>query len=461
MTDLEVDYLIKGAGATSMAFADVILSETNATMAIVDRYHRPGGHWNHAYPFVRLHQPSRAYGIPSRMLGSGEKDEAGPNEGFYELASGQEVLSHFDLAMNERFLPSGRVHYFPMSDLADDGTVTRLLSGEQVTVRGRKLVDGTHSKMEIPSLKKPAYEVSPEVTCVPLNDLPRITRPYAGYVIIGAGKTAMDACIWLLENGADPESIRWVMPRDFWLLNRDTFQPGSEFFELAVKSIADQAEALANAASLDELLLDLESRGNIFRIDPAVMPRGYHCATVSKAELERLRSIRNIVRMGHVTRIEPDKVVLEQGSIPSGPDVLHVDCSARGIPRLPSKPIFEGDRITLQFVRFCQPTFSAAMIGHVEATVEGEAEKNSLCPPQAIPDTPRDYVEVMRTEFKTRMTWAQHPELGAWMAKCRLDIYQAQFTTMGQECPEAIPHFQRYMANMGKALENAKALLAN
>ncbi len=101
------------------------------------------------------------------------------------------------------------------------------------------------------------------------------------------------------------------------------------------------------------------------------------------------------------------------------------------------------------------------MIGHVEAIGADETEKNALCPPQAIPDVPRDYVEVMRTELKTRMTWAQRPELGAWMSNCRLDIYQAQFLTMPQECPQAIPHFQRYMANMGKALENAKALLAN
>lgn len=461
MTTLDVDYVIKGAGATSMAFADVLLSETDATMAIVDRYHRPGGHWNHAYPFVRLHQPSRAYGVPSVMLGTGAKDQGGPNKGFYELASGQEVLSHFDLAMNERFLPSGRVHYFPMSDLSDDGTVTRLLSGEQTTVRARKFVDGTHSRMQIPSLKKPSYAVARGITCVPLNDLPRIASPHAGYVVIGAGKTGMDACLWLLENGADPESIRWVMPRDFWLMNRATFQPGSEFFATAAKSLADQVEALANATNLDELFLDLESRGNLFRVDPSVTPGGYHCATVSELELEQLRRIKNIVRMGHVTSIEPDRIVLEQGVIPTSPEVLHVDCSAVGIPRLPSKPIFEGNRITLQFVRFCQPTFSAAFIGHVEAAFEDEAEKNGLCRPQAIPDRPRDYVEVMRTELASRLKWSQNPQLGAWMAKCRLDIYQDQIVAMPQECPEAIPYIQRYLMNVGKAAQNIEALLAS
>ena len=39
------DYLIVGAGAMGMAFADTILSETEGTtVTIVDRHGRPGGH---------------------------------------------------------------------------------------------------------------------------------------------------------------------------------------------------------------------------------------------------------------------------------------------------------------------------------------------------------------------------------------------------------------------------------
>ena len=104
------DYLIMGAGAVGMAFADSLLTHSTASMVIVDRHHRPGGHWNDAYPFVRLHQPASFYGVSSRELGSGVTDEVGLNKGFHELASGQEVLSHFDLVMQQRFLASGRVH---------------------------------------------------------------------------------------------------------------------------------------------------------------------------------------------------------------------------------------------------------------------------------------------------------------------------------------------------------------
>ncbi|MDF2462318.1 MAG: hypothetical protein K0Q43_553 [Ramlibacter sp.] len=68
--DFEVDYLIMGAGACGMAFADSLVTNSKSTLAIVDRQHRPGGHWNSAYPFVRLHQPSAFYGVNSRALGS-------------------------------------------------------------------------------------------------------------------------------------------------------------------------------------------------------------------------------------------------------------------------------------------------------------------------------------------------------------------------------------------------------
>ena len=58
MSIIQTDYLVVGAGATAMSFVDTLLSETDADVTMVDRRYRPGGHWNDAYPFVRLHQPS-------------------------------------------------------------------------------------------------------------------------------------------------------------------------------------------------------------------------------------------------------------------------------------------------------------------------------------------------------------------------------------------------------------------
>ncbi len=57
MQQLKTDYLVIGSGAMGMAFSDSLLTETDANLIIVDKHHQPGGHWNDAYPFVRLHQP--------------------------------------------------------------------------------------------------------------------------------------------------------------------------------------------------------------------------------------------------------------------------------------------------------------------------------------------------------------------------------------------------------------------
>ena len=83
----------------------------------------------------------------------------------------------------------------------------------------------------------------------PLNDMPEIQRPYANYTVVGAGKTGMDACIWLLQNGVTPARIRWIMPRDAWMLDRASFQPGAENFERSIGSIIGQFEAITEATS--------------------------------------------------------------------------------------------------------------------------------------------------------------------------------------------------------------------
>jgi hypothetical protein len=131
MKMLTTDYLVVGSGAVGMTFADQLLTETDANVMIVDRHHMPGGHWNDAYSFVRLHQPSAFYGVGSRQLGSDRLDQFGLNKGYYELASGAEIVSYFDKLMNERFLPSGRVQYFPMSDYQGGGEFVSRLSGER------------------------------------------------------------------------------------------------------------------------------------------------------------------------------------------------------------------------------------------------------------------------------------------------------------------------------------------
>ena len=458
--DIEVDYLVVGAGTCGMAFADSLLTHSPATLAIVDRQHRPGGHWNSAYPFVRLHQPSAFYGVNSRALGTGVRDRVGLNEGYYELASGAEVTSYFDQLMKQRFLPSGRVRYVPMCEATDDGLVTSRLSGRQFRVRARKVLDATYSNTTTPAMRPPTYRADAGMACVPSSELPRAAAAHPGYVVIGAGKTGMDACLWLLESGADPESIRWVMPRDYWWINRATYQPGAEFLPRLVQSIANIAESLAEGRTVDDVFARLEAFDEFRRIDPAVAPTGFHGGFVSEREMEQLRRIRQIVRMGRVQRIAADRIELERGSVPTDARVLHIDCSAAGIPVREARPVFEGRRITPQWVRVSQPSLSWSLVGFIEATREDEAEKNRLCQPIAPPDTPRDWVRMMVTELGNQLLWSKDAAIKEWQLNCRLDPFTRRIRSVQATDTEAVGHLQRYAKFVGPATRNAARLMA-
>ncbi len=457
---LSVDYVVKGAGAVGMAFVDSVFTESDATFAIVDRHDRPGGHWNDAYPFVRLHQPSSSYGVNSTPLGAGVIDTVGLNAGFEELASGHEVLSHFDRVMRQRFLPSGRVRYFPMSEIDDDGVVTSLISGERCRIDARRFVDATHSRMSVPSTSPPPYSVAPRVACVPLNELPRQASGFDEFVVVGAGKTGMDACIWLLDNGADPDRIRWIVPRDSWVLNRANFQPGDDQFASFCKSIADQVHSVAAADSPSDVFARLEAAGELRRIDRSVEPRAYHCAILSDGELAELRRIDQVIRLGRVMAIHADRIELEQGDIPTSAKCLHVDCSAAGIPAHPSTAVFDGDRITLQWIRTCQPTFSAAFIGFVESTFSDDAVKNGICTPIVPPTVPGDWLRMMRTELGTRVGWGEHPEIADWLAESRLDSFTGTLRARGGTDSTAMEHLGRYLANIEPAISKLDLFLS-
>ena len=312
---LKTDYLIIGSGLVGMAFADTLFTETDANIIIVDRYAKPGGHWNMAYPFVTLHQPSAYFGVSSKELSRGDIDHVGLNKGMSDLATGAELLAYFDDVMRQRFLASGRVQYFPMCEYQGEGTFRSKLTGKEHKVSYEKLVDATFLTIAVPSNHTPNFTIAPEATFMPLNDLPKVTSKPSGYVVIGGGKTGIDACLWLLSSDVDPEDITWVRSRDAWLLDRENTQPTEAFFSSSIGSIAAQYEAIGGASSIEDMFDRLEEGGYLVRLDQAVRPTMFHAATISKAEIAQLQRIKNVVRMGHVTAIEANRIVLAKGEI--------------------------------------------------------------------------------------------------------------------------------------------------
>ncbi len=424
---IETDYLIIGAGAVGMSFADTMLTESDADIVMVDRRHAPGGHWVDAYPFVRLHQPSAFYGVSSTSLGADRIDERGSNAGYFELASGAEVAAYFERVMRERFLPSGRVKYLPMHDAEEKGKLevdaTPLLGGGAARIRVRKrIVDSTFFDTAIPVTHERKFEVAEGVECIAPNELPRRAPAHAEYVILGGGKTAMDAGVWLIENGADPGKITWARPRDSWLINRETTQPTTRFFNQSVGGMALQMEAIKAATSVDDLFDRLEAAGLMLRIDPSIRPEMFHFATISIGEVDLLKKIERVVRGAHVAKIEPRRMVLSTGEeVEIGDGALCVDCTASAVAKRPPQSIFEDGRITLQMTRLPNPTFSAALAAYVETHYTDDAERNRLCVPVPLPDMPEDWPAATLGNMTNQLAWSQEQDLRAWITDCRLD----------------------------------------
>jgi NAD(P)-binding Rossmann-like domain len=458
MTTIETDYLVIGAGAVGLAFADTLLAESDADIVIVDRHGKPGGHWNDAYSFVALHQPSAFYGVNSVPLGSGRKDAVGVNEGMYELASGPEVSGYFDSVMRQHLLPSGRVRYFPMSDYKGGGRFVSLLSGAETQVRVRKkAVDGTYYGTTVPATHKPKYAVADDVRLVTPNALPQLwmePAPPTRFVIIGAGKTAMDVGVWLLNSGAAPESIRWVMPRDSWLLARERIQPGVEFFEATIGAQADQIEAFATATTVTELFDRLETIGLMTRIYPDVTPTMMHYATISRGEIAQLQRIKDVIRNGHVRAVERDGLVFDSGKIAVEPGALYIDCTASAVEKRPAVPIFQGDTIIPQLVRAPQPAFSAALVAYVEAHYDDDAKKNELCATVPFPDGIELFPVTNIVNMMNQVRWSQEPKLRSWIRDSRLDGF-------GKVIAAADPNDANKAAIMAKIQANGMAAVMN
>jgi hypothetical protein len=323
--------------------------------------------------------------------------------------------------MHRHFLPTGRVKYFPCCDYVGEHRFVSRLTGASTHVRvRRKLVDTTYLEGEIPATSPPPFATADGVRCVTPSELARFEQPPARLVIIGGGKTALDACVWLLEQGVPAAAIRWIRPREAWWMNRRFQQPHTLLPDL-LQGTASQIEAMAQAGSMGELFARLESEGVFLRIDPGVVPTMFRGAVVSESELRLLRQIQDVVRMGHVRRIERDEIVLDQGRVPTDERTVHVHCAARGLARPPRRTIFEPGRVTIQPFLYGFACYQFAMLGVIEATVDGDEQKNSLCAPIAYWDRNADYVTAFLATMASTSAIAAHPRLARWNKETRLN----------------------------------------
>lgn len=452
------DHLVIGAGTSGLAFADTLVAESDVDVTIVDRRSTPGGHWSDVYPFVRLHTPSAYYGVNSLRLGNDQIDRDGPNAGLYERATAAEIQAYFR-AVVDQLEATGRVRVLLGHEHVGSGgeseIVRELASGRtfEIPVR-RRVVDARYLEASIPATHTPSFEVADDASFVPVHRLPDVAESASSFTVLGSGKTAVDACLWLMENGVDAGSIRWVRPRDAWFHDRERFQPDDLVVD-AIEGFAADARVGASAPDLVQLVEGLDEAGRIVRIDPQSPASMYRGGMLSPYEVDRAREVTDVVRLGRVRRIERDRLVLDEGELPTH-GALHVDATAAGLRLVPEQPIFAGRRLTLQQVRHKTPSFNAALLGFVEARRDDDETKNRLCPPNPFTSDIAEWARTVARTWRTEGGWRDEPDLQAWVRGSRLNLMRALPRHLDD--PRAMAALGVYADNVGDAIANLERL---
>ena len=401
-----------------MAFTDALTDHADVRVALIDRRHSISGHWLEAYAFVRLHQASAFYGVASTLLGAGQLQQRGPEEGLQERASQSEICAYY-ARMLDQMLESGKVEFFPNSEYVGDRTVVSRISGERFEVPERcRIVDAHYLAPSIPAEKPPPFGVAEDARVLPVNDLARLEEAPSQYVVVGAGKTATDACIWLLSRGVDPDAICWVRSREPWMMNRAVVQPDPAIF---LGMAADTMQAAGDATSLEDLFLRLEDTGIMLRIDRTVIPTMAKAPTLAMWELEHLRTLENVVRRGHIETVDRGKLTFADGSVTVADDAVVVHCAADGLKYPPRVPVWRPETITLQAIRAGFPCFGAALVGYVEATRQDDDEKNRLCPPTPYGNSMAEWVGMNVLGTRAAMSFSAEPDIKEWSNQVALN----------------------------------------
>ncbi|CAN5309317.1 hypothetical protein BH24ACT7_BH24ACT7_24160 [soil metagenome] len=98
-----------------------------------------------------------------------------------------------------------------------------------------------------------------------------------------------------------------------------------------------------------------------------------------------------------------------------------VHCAASGLQYPPLVPLWSPDKIRLQTIRVGFPCFCAALAGYVEATRDDDRDRNQLCPPSNLPNSPADWAQMqVRGTLATRQ-YSAEPDIAAWANGCALN----------------------------------------
>ena len=313
------------------------------------------------------------------------------------------------------------------------GNIQRVMCGKVVMI---------NTKVIVPSMREGSpFPVDPKVQLIPVNGLAEQVRSakHSEFIVIGAGKTGADAIIHLLRNGVDQSDITWIVSRDVFFLVRDGYiKPGLNYWQ----NISRFLKPLVSASSLMETILEFEKDGIVARLDTDNLrpcPEVLRGATVDKDELALLRSVKSVVRLGRVTNITSDSIVLDKGSVPVSPaDTLILDCMSNfdagdffGYVIPDNFRVYEPTQINLGplFIAF-NPCLSAAITAFLEIHLEDDdSTKNGMLyfpAGKGFVHTPLNFFSMFYGQFKTIEALRKYPPAAMFYFNSRINVDSPQ-----------------------------------
>jgi hypothetical protein len=114
-------------------------------------------------------------------------------------------------------------------------------------------------------------------------------------------------------------------------------------------------------------------------------------------------------------------LVFDGAEVGISKNAVVVHCAAAGLQYPPLVPIWGDDAIRPQPIRPGFPCFAAALAGYVEATRDNDIERNRLCPPSPLSNTPADWARMQVLGTRAAMSFSSQPDIKAWADEVSLN----------------------------------------
>ncbi len=174
----------------------------------------------------------------------------------------------------------------------------------------------------------------------------------------------------------------------------------------------------------------------MLRIDRDWLPTMARTPTLAQWELDLLRSIENVVRLGHVRAVRRGRSSSTAGRWRSPGTQWSCTAPRAGLRDEPAVPIWGEDGIMIQPIRSGFPCFGAALAGYVEATRDDDEEKNRLCPSTPYGNSPPDWARMMVLGDRATASFGSEPDIHEWAQGCLLN--PARVAPEHRERPEVL-----------------------